>query len=116
MSHVFGNNKIIANLKSQFDMQKFYLTKIIAKSWSRELNKSNMHLNKNPSPHIDLFRLFGTNTNELQNLKCSSYPVHLNVKHTYANEYEEATDGLKSRKLKCLRCQKNCLDVWELQQ
>ena len=65
-----------------------------------------MHLNKNPSPHIDLFRLFGTNTNELQNLKCSSYPVHLNVKHTYANEYEEATDGLKSRKLKCKRCNK----------
>ena len=71
-----------------------------------EANDTNINSADKPSPNLDFFREFGSNTKSLPQLICPSCPVHLNIMYTYTEEYEEAIDGSKSRQLKCMRCHK----------
>ena len=63
-----------------------------------------MHPNKKPSPNINVFSWYGSQKKKSKDLNCPHCPSHLNIKYTYTNEYTEATDGTKSRKISCARC------------
>ena len=58
-----------------------------------------MQPNEKPSPNINYFGSYALKIKKIPHFICPNCPSHLNINHNHANEYEEATDGTKSRKL-----------------